>query len=100
MFNSKEVIHSKEIEQVFKDFHLYLIGPDGGGNRKASGTKQAVDDVRRICRVMNATHSLKDPFRDRYVVEHCDNKRPRSNFHATKLFCDYLVTETINACYS
>ena len=103
MFNSKEVILSKEIEQVFKDFHLYLIGPDGG-SRKASGTKQVVHDVRRICRVMNATHSLKDlfhvkTFRDRYVVEHYDNKRPDSvkkYLSCYQNFCDYLVIETIN----
>ena len=43
MFNFKEVVLSKEIEQIFKDFHVYLIGPDGG-SRKESGTKQVVDD--------------------------------------------------------
>ena len=70
MFSSKEVVLSKEIKQVFKDFHLYLIGPDGG-SRKESGTKQVVDDVQRIRRVMNATHSLKDIFDVKTFRDRC-----------------------------
>ena len=103
MLNFKEVVFSKEIEQVSKDFHLYLIGPDGG-SRKESGTKQVVDDVRMICRVMNAIHSLKDifdvkTFHDRYVVEHCGNKRPDSvkkYLSCYQNFYDYLVIGMIH----
>ena len=53
---------------------------------------------------MNATHSLKDifdvkTFRDRYVVEHCGNKRPDSvkkYLSCYQNFCDYLVIEMIH----
>ena len=50
----KDVKLSENVGEIFAEFQLYLVGPNGG-NRKRSSTEQVSNDVRRMCKVVRAT---------------------------------------------
>lgn len=67
---------NEDMESIFKKFFDFLNGPDV--NRNHDSCQQVVGDLRRICRVVNAS-SLADLFkknfiRDNYLYTHCREK--------------------------